>query len=233
MTASSSLPGRSPAWTSKPSVALLAVLMTAVGVAGAADPNDQPLAVLERIANQLKSRPVWHARYEQEYVPAGMSMGEETSGELWLGWPDRALFVQGDPVQRLTGLSGHHVRLVDLEVGSCEDHVLTEEEWQRTPLVAVVDPAAALKVFTLLSAGERRVALVPREPGGVRRVELEAGSDGMPAEVEVVDPQGAVNRLRFSGWEAASSPPDGRWLPQAPPGLHCSSDTGDSAGDPG
>ncbi len=191
------------------------------------------MALLERMAARLQSRPVWCVHYEQEYVPVGMTTGEEASGELWLAWPDRALFRQGDPLQRLTGLEGRHVRLIDLEVGSCEDHVLTDEEWQRTPLVAVVDPAAAVRSFTIVGQGPDRLAMVPRNPGGVKRVEIVVGSDGLPSEARVVDPQGAVNRFRFTAWSPASAPPSGGWLPAPPAGLQCAPGAGDTTADPG
>lgn len=235
MTASSSSRWRSPAWTSTPKALILGLLLAST--AGAAEPGaaagDQPLALLERMAARLKTRSVWSARYQQEYVPVGMTMGEETTGRLWLAWPDRAFFQQGDPVQRLTGLEGRHVRLVDLEVGSCENHVLTDEEWQRTPLVAVVDPASAVHSFTFLDRGPDRLALVPRKPGGVQRVEIVLGADDLPAEVVVVDPQGAVNRFHFTGWAPAAEPPPSGWLPTPPAGVTCTSGEGDSTVDPG
>jgi hypothetical protein len=67
---------------------------------------------------------------------------------------------------------------------------------------------------------------VPREPGGVDRVEVVLGEDDLPNEIVVVDPQGATNRLRFSSWRPADGPPDGKWLPEPPPGLECIGDDG-------
>jgi len=43
----------------------------------------------------------------------------------------------------------------------------------------------------------------------------------LPAEVTVIDPQGASNRLRFGDWTAVEGPPGGAWLPQPPPGVEC------------
>ena len=106
-----------------------------------------PLDALRGLAAALRSRPVLAAAYVQEYVPAGMTLGEEERGTLTLAWPDRALFVTGNPPVRLMGLDGRRVRLVDLEVSSCEDHTLSEAEWERIPLVALLDPARAVERF--------------------------------------------------------------------------------------
>ena len=120
------------------------------------------------------------------------------------------------------GLEGRRVRLVDLEVQSCEDHTLSETEWERIPLVAVLDPSRAVERFTVTLDGGWLV-LVPREPQGVARVRVRTGADGLPAEVVVEDVSGAVNRFRFSGWRAAPAP-EGGWLPQPPAGLECLQD---------
>jgi hypothetical protein len=113
---------------------------------------------------------------------------------------------------------------VDLEVSSCDEHRLTDEEWSRVPLAAVLDPRGAVERFSVLEHGEKGFALVPREPGGIDRVEVTLGSNDLPIQVVVLDPQGATNRLRFSGWRAADSQPEGGWLPQAPPGVECVDD---------
>ncbi|HSL18064.1 MAG TPA: hypothetical protein VLB51_09175, partial [Methylomirabilota bacterium] len=94
------------------------------------------------------------------------------------------------------------------------------------PLVAVLDPRASVAHFSVLELGDRGFMLVPREPGGIDRVEVVLGDDGLPAEVVVVDPQGAVNSLRFSGWRPSVQPPDGVWLPLPPPNVECVSDPG-------
>lgn len=182
--------------------------------------DEEPLALLEQLAATLRSRPAWAAQYHQEFIPAGMTVGEEVAGLVTVAWPDRALFASGEPVVRLMGLEHRLLRLVDLDLPSCETHALSEEEWARIPLAAVLDPRAALDHFTMLPAGERAFALVPREPGGVARVEVALGDDDLPRQVTVLDPQGAVNRLDFRGW-APSAPPEGGWLPGAPPGIEC------------
>lgn len=181
-----------------------------------------PLDVLREIAAALRSRPVLTAAYVQEYVPAGMTLGEEERGTLTLAWPDRALFVTGDPPVRLMGLDGRRVRLVDLEVSSCEDHTLSEAEWERIPLVAVLDPARAVERFTV-TLTQGWLVLVPREPEGLARVRVLTDVGGLPSEVVVEDVSGAVNRFRFTGWKAAPVPANG-WLPTPPAGLECIDD---------
>jgi hypothetical protein len=181
---------------------------------------------LERLGRSLKSRVAWSASYEQEYVPAGMTLGEQASGQVWLSWPDRALFHTGSPPFRLMGLEGRTARLVDLEAESCDQHELSDREWERVPLAAVLDPHGALDHFTILEHTHDGFALVPREPGGVSRVEVAVGSRGLPAEVAIWDPQGAVNRLRFASWTALEEPPEGGWLPPVPDGVECVEDLG-------
>lgn len=185
--------------------------------------QQEPMMLVEDLASTLRGNPVWTARYHQEFIPAGMAEGERVDGDVWVAWPDRALFRSGDPVIRLMGLDRRQVRLVDLDVPSCETHQLSDDEWARIPLAVVLDPTAAVDRFTVLSLGDRAFGLVPREPGGVARVEVVLGPDDLPRQVTILDPQGASNRLEFEGWRSAEAPPEGSWLPAAPPGVSCSS----------
>lgn len=178
-----------------------------------------PVERLHEVAEALRSRPVWRADYVQAYIPAGLSGGEEVVGTVRLAWPDRALFTTGDPVVRRMGLDGRRVRLVDLEVSSCEDHRLTDDEWARVPLVALLDPDGAVDRFILASDGDR-LTLTPREPGGVQQVTVTVGDDGLPAEVAVHETGGSVNRFTLSGWRAGRAP-EGGWLPRPPAGVEC------------
>jgi hypothetical protein len=180
-----------------------------------------PIDVLEALGRTLRAQRVWQASYHQEYVAAGMSSGEEIDGMVWVSWPDRALFRSGDPTSRFMGMDGRRVRLLDLEERTCDDHLIDDDEWARIPLAAVLDPRQALDRFTVLGLGGNGLALIPREPGGVAKVEIELGPDGMPAEVVVIDPQGAVNRLRFDSWSYAEAPAGGSWLPGPPDDIDC------------
>lgn len=206
--------------------ALVLVSIASSTTATAGAEVDPAMNRLEALGGALRANPVWSADYQQEYVPVGMTTGETIVGRVWLAWPDRALFHTGSPPVRLMGLEGRVARLVDLEAGSCDEHRLSDREWQRVPLVAVLDPRASVAHFSVLELGDRGFMLVPREPGGIDRVEVVLGDDGLPAEVLVVDPQGAVNRLRFSGWHPSVQPPDGAWLPLPPPDVECVSDPG-------
>jgi hypothetical protein len=197
--------------------AILTVALTAPAAS-----TQRSMELLEELAGTLRGKPAWTATYHQEFIPAGMAEGEQVDGEVWVAWPDRALFRSGDPVVRLMGLDSRQVRLVDLDVPSCEDHVLSDDEWARIPLAVVLDPRAAVDRFTVLDLGERAFALVPHEPGGVARVEVALGSDGLPQMVTVIDPQGSTNRLAFACWRPAAAPPGGAWLPASPPGVSCS-----------
>jgi len=198
--------------------------------AGPGDPvpgDQQAIDRLAALGAAFRSRPVWTASYRQEYVPAGMRQGESASGSVWIAWPDRALFVTVEPAPRTMALEGRKVRLIDLELKTCEEHVLSDEEWERIPLVAVLDPRHALDHFRVKPGEGGRLALEPLERGGVARVEVVVGSSGLPSEVTVVDIQGAVNHLWFTGWTGASGPPGGRWMPAPPAGVTCRPADGD------
>ena len=179
------------------------------------------MEALEELGGVLRGAPAWQGEYRQEYISAGMSSGEVLVGQVLTAWPDRALFHTGDPTTQLMGLDGRVVRLVDLSVPSCDEHLLDDDEWARIPLAAVLDPKSALVHFTVLEHGEHGFALVPREPGGVARLEVVLNDANLPQEVVVIDPQGATNRLVFTNWRSTDGPPGGSWLPDPPPGLDC------------
>ncbi len=205
-------------------VAVVASGLVAVGgvVSGQGPVTDR----LDALANALSRQASWTADYHQEYVPAGMMLGEQAAGQVWVAWPDRALFHTGDPVVRLMGLDGRVARLVDLEAGSCDEHRLSDREWERFPLAALLDPGAASQRFDLAEQGTSGIVLRPREVGGIDRLEVTLNDAGLPVEVVIVDPQGATNRLDFSDWRPSAGPPSGLWLPGPPPGMTCVTDPG-------
>lgn len=186
--------------------------------------RDPAMERLQALGTALQTRSTWTASYAQEYLPPGMTLGEQVVGQVWVAWPDKALFATGAPAVRWMGLSGRLVRLLDFENLSCDDHLLTAEEWERIPLIAVLDPKAALAQFSVVADGERGLILIPREAGGVSRVHITIGENGLPERVVVSDPQGAVSNFDFSEWEAAQGPPDGNWLPTTPDEIICISD---------
>ena len=202
------------------------VVGTALFVVPGAYAQDEGTLRLESLNRAMSHESGWRATFEQEYIPAGMDMGEKAEGLVWLAWPDRALFHTGNPPFRLMGLSGRTVRLVDLDDETCDEHVLTDREWERVPLAAVLDPRGAELHFTVEELGSEGIVLTPREAGGVDRVELILGGLGLPIEVVIGDPQGAVNRLIFDGWTPSTAPPDERWLPDPPSGVECVADPG-------
>jgi len=208
---------------------LIAAFLT-VGVACLVGPcaiaEDLAMTRLEVLNSALTEESCWRAVFDQEYIPAGMTVGETAKGVVWLAWPNRALFHTGNPPFRLMGLSGRTVRLVDLGDETCDEHELTDREWERVPLAAVLDPRSAELHFTVEELGSDGVTLIPREAGGVDRVEVVLGDLGLPSEVIIRDPQGAVNRLTFETWTPSDDPPDGRWLPDPPPGVECAADPG-------
>ncbi len=193
-------------------------------ICGPAFSQDQGMAALAALGDALRKAEAWRADYSQEYIAAGMTAGEVVAGVVTVAWPDRALFRTGDPVTQMMGLEGRTVRLLDLEVPSCDEHLLGDDEWARVPLAAVLDPAGAVAHFAVLGNGVHGFILVPREPGGVDRVEVTLDDRSLPAEVRIIDPQGASNSLSFSSWTAGSAPPEDRWLPDPPPGLECVAD---------
>jgi len=179
---------------------------------------------LEALGRTLRSHPGWTATYHQEFLPVGMTVPEETDGIVWVAWPDRAQFRAGHPEVRRLGLEGRVVRLVDFEMSSCDDHTLSDDEWARIPLAPILDPSVALDRFTVIDVEGIGFALVPRDPGGVARLEVEMGPDRLPVRVVILDPQGTANRLVFSDWTPAVEPPGGEWLPQPPVGVECIDD---------
>ncbi len=179
---------------------------------------------LEALGRTLRSQPGWAAEFHQEFLAVGQTVPEVIDGEVWVAWPDRAHFRSGRPELRRLGLDGRAVRLVEFEPPSCDDHLLSDDEWARIPLAPVLDPTTALDRFTVIDAGGAGFGLVPRQPGGVARLEVEMGPDGLPARVTILDPQGATNRLQFHRWRSEPDPPEGGWLPQPPDGVSCVDD---------
>jgi hypothetical protein len=206
--------------------AFVAGLALLCGAASVARAEDTAVDRLETLRRALASRPAWDAEFKQEYIPAGMAMGEEANGRVWLAWPDRALFHTGEPAFRLMGLQGRTVRLVDLADETCDERVLTDREWERVPLAAILDPRGALVHFDVAEVADSGIVLIPKEAGGVDRVEVILGDDDLPVSVTIRDPQGAVNALRFTSWSAADEPPSGAWLPAPPEGVECVADSG-------
>ncbi len=207
------------------SVFLGAVLLgVLVAVGSVAQAQLTAMEQLEMLGRSLRSQPGWTAEYHQEYLSVGLTIPEVTEGMVWVAWPDQAHFRFGQPEVRRLGLDGRMVRLVDFDLPSCDDHVLSDDEWARIPLAPVLDPSAALDRFTVIDLSGTGFVLVPREPGGVARLEVELGSDGLPARVTIVDPQGAVNRLDFRDWRPALDSPEGGWLPPPPDGVECVND---------
>jgi hypothetical protein len=199
----------------------LSVAAVAVAtVAGAAD-REPPVDRLESLNRALAREVGWTAGFAQSFVPAGMTVGEEARGRVWLSWPDRALFHTGEPVYQVMGLSGRTVRLIDLGDGTCDERLLSDREWERIPLAAVLDPRGALVHFDVVDDGAGGIVLTPREPGGVDRVEVVLGDGDLPSTITIRDPQGAMNRLEFSDWSRADGPPEQLWLPAPPNGVEC------------
>ena len=186
--------------------------------------QDRAIERLEALNHALSSAAAWHAEFDQEYTPVGMSMGEKAHGQVWLAWPDRAIFHTGEPPFRLMGFQGRTVRLVDLPDETCDEHQLSDREWERVPLAALLDPRGALVHFDIVAGIDAGITLIPKEPGGVDRVEVILGEDDLPDEVSIWDPQGAVNSLVFSSWTESMEPPDGAWLPQSPANVECTTD---------
>lgn len=210
----------------KPAAACIVGCLLCIGFASELCSEETSVDRLDLLNRSLAAHEGWQAEFEQEYIPAGMTMGEPAAGQVWLAWPDRALFHTGSPPIRLMGLAGRTVRLVDLRDETCDEHVLTDREWERVPLAAVLDPRGAQLHFAVEDGEGNAIVLIPKEPGGVDRVELVLGDDDLPAEVVIRDPQGAVNRMTFSEWAPSTAPPEGRWLPEPPSGVECVADQG-------
>ncbi len=181
--------------------------------------EDDAMAALVDVREALRSVATWKVPFEQEYIPAGFTEGDRTSGQLWLQWPDRMLFVSGSPPVQWLGLEGRRTRLLDLDAGTCEDHVLTDEEWERIPLVAVLDPQRAVELFTIMQGPAGEIVLLPRQRSDLERIELTARDNGLPAQLKIHDGQGSVNIFEFQTWSAADS--EVSWIPEAPDNVSC------------
>jgi len=205
--------------------AAIVFAVTAIGFSNVQG-QDRAMDRLEALNHALSDAAAWHAEFDQEYIPVGMTMGEKAHGQVWLAWPDRAIFHTGEPPFRLMGLKGRTVRLVDLADETCDEHQLSDREWERVPLAAVLDPRGALTHFDIAEGSDFGIILIPKEPGGVDRVEVILGEDDLPNEISIWDPQGAVNCLEFSGWKKSKEPPHGAWLPAAPANVECATDPG-------
>lgn len=199
-------------------------IASCIGVSGVQS-QEPALDRLDSLNRALARQAGWVADFKQESIPVGMSK-EVAKGRVWLAWPDRSLFLTGEPPYQKMGLSGRTVRLIDLRDETCDERVLTDREWERIPLAAVLDPRGALVHFTVADQDDDGIALIPKEPGGVDRVVVKLGGDDLPFEVTILDPQGAVNRLRFTNWNISAEPPEGLWLPTPPEGVECTVDPG-------
>jgi hypothetical protein len=193
------------------------LLTSAVGAAAGA--ADDPMATLVELREALQAETAWVVEFDQEYIPAGFDDGDRVTGRLWLAWPDRMLFVSGDPPVQWLGLEGRWTRLIDLDAGTCEDHRLTDEEWERIPLVVVLDPQRAVELFTITSSPDGAVVLLPAQRSDLERVQLRVDAAGLPLELEVHDGQGSINRFDFGTWSPASS--DVAWIPEPPEDVSC------------
>ena len=67
---------------------------TALGIVlcASAAAQDAAMTDLECLGRSLRSESVWTASFAQVFTPAGMTLGEEATGTVWLAWPDKALF---------------------------------------------------------------------------------------------------------------------------------------------
>lgn len=196
-----------------------AVLVAAAATTIGAD-DDPAIERLTALGEAMRSQPVLSSEYVQVNLPAGMSLGDEVRGRVWVSWPDRALFVWGDPEVGQMGLDGRRTRVLDRETGTCDDHHLTEEEWQQVPLAAVLEPAAAMDRFVVIARDHGGFDLIPRESGGVDRIEVELDGESFPTRLVITNPQGGTNTFEFGGWKVADAPRQG-WLPDPPRGVEC------------
>ncbi len=202
-------------------IVAIAVVWTATPTCASSPPaSAAAIRLLQSVSHVLRSASIWTASYRQEYIAAGMTAGDTASGTVWISWPDHALFSSKGAGGRIMGLEGRQVRLLDLESRTCDDHLLTEDEWERIPLAAILDPASATARFSVTLDGHGHLVLRPLHPGGIARVEMTLDHH-LPAAVLITDPQGAVNRFEFHGWTKRSTPPPGGWLPAPPAGIVC------------
>ena len=199
-------------------LAVAGVLGVLVAVCSAVA-DDDSLGKLVALRAALQAEAVWQVPFTQEYVPAGFSEGDRVTGQLWLQWPDRMLFVSGEPPVQWLGLHGRQVRLLDLDAETCEDHRLSDQEWERIPLVAVLDPQRAVELFSITAGADGEIVLLPSGRSDLERLQLAVAENGLPLELVVHDGQGSVNRFLFEGWEAAESSVE--WIPQPPDGVAC------------
>ena len=161
---------------------------------------------LETLAAAINAAPAWRAGFVQRYVPAGFTEGTTDQGVVTIAPPVRLRFEYRGESNQVFAVDGAIVRMVDPEAGTCDALRLDSATWGRLPLAALLDPAAADRVFT---AGTRGAALVlvPRQPmPELASLEVTVGRDGLPATVVVLDAAGNRNEFGFRDWRRQRDP---------------------------
>jgi outer membrane lipoprotein-sorting protein len=168
---------------------------------------------LETLAAAINAAPAWRSDFVQRYVPAGFTDGTTDQGVVTIAPPVRLRFeYRGESVQ-VFAVDGAVVRMVDPEAGTCDALRLDSATWGRLPLAALLDPAAAGRVFTTATRGAALV-LVPREPmPELAELEVTVGRDGLPATVVVLDGAGNRNEFSFRDWRRQRDPGVDRFRP--------------------
>jgi outer membrane lipoprotein-sorting protein len=175
---------------------------------------------LASLAAAINAAPAWRASFVQRYVPAGFTEGTTDQGVVTIAPPVRLRFEYRGESEQVFAVDGAVVRMVDPGAGTCDALHLDSATWGRLPLAALLDPAAAGRVFTSSARGVTLV-LVPHEPmPELAELEVTVGRDGLPATVVVLDGAGNRNEFSFQDWRRQRDPgvePFRPTLPGQPP----------------
>lgn len=198
------------------------MMMTAILVLATAASATPAAPDLESLSAALRRAPAWRVSFTQTYVPSGLETGTTEAGTLTVVPPGRLRFDYTDGSPRIFAVDGTVARLVDPAAGTCDAVALDQGRWERLPLSALLDPAAARVSFTVES-GPALIRLVPRTSDlEVREVAITVNAETLPATVTITDTVGNRNQFRLDRWNAAADPGAGFFQPHlqgSPPCL--------------
>ncbi len=192
--------------------------MLALLLAFAAAPPPLDLASL---AAALEASPAWRVEFVQHYLPAGFASGTREGGTLLLVPPARLRFDYRGATPRVFAVDGSVARLVDEHAGTCDAVAIDRGAWERLPLAALLDPAAARQAF-LVEERPGELRLVPRHATQDVAEILVTGTPGLPpTRLVIVDPAGNRNEFVFSHWTRTRTPQDDAFRPHLPGAPPC------------
>lgn len=179
---------------------------------------------LDAIGDALRRAAAWRVEFTQTYVPAGLETGTTEAGSLTVVAPDRLRFDYSGGGSRTFAVDGTVARLVDPVAGTCDAVTLDRGRWERLPLAALLDPAAARASFAVETA-PGRIRMTPRTPDPeVGEVIVAIDRASLPTAVTIVDAAGNRNEFRLRNWSEVAAPEPSFFQPHLPGAAPCRPD---------